>query len=126
MSFILERLHGEGGIRTPDKVLRPYNGLANRRLQPLGHLSRGVIIPAGGSPSKANVPRQPARSDAQLPRCWGPQLLRAAMWPVTHPLQHRSSRPPLVIHLLGAADVALEAVHHDVGRRAAPRGPAGV
>src|SRR5690349_5811547 len=31
--------HGEGGIRTPDKAFRPYNGLANRRLQPLGHLS---------------------------------------------------------------------------------------
>ena len=35
-----ERLHGEGGIRTPDKAFRPYNGLANRRLQPLGHLSQ--------------------------------------------------------------------------------------
>ena len=34
-----EARNGEGGIRTPDKVLRPYNGLANRRLQPLGHLS---------------------------------------------------------------------------------------
>src|SRR3954471_2953584 len=32
-------MHGGGGIRTPDRVLRPYNGLANRRLQPLGHLS---------------------------------------------------------------------------------------
>src|SRR5437879_2458099 len=31
--------YGEGGIRTPDKAFRPYNGLANRRLQPLGHLS---------------------------------------------------------------------------------------
>lgn len=30
---------GDGGIRTPDKGLRPYNGLANRRLQPLGHVS---------------------------------------------------------------------------------------
>ena len=30
---------GERGIRTPDRALRPYNGLANRRLQPLGHLS---------------------------------------------------------------------------------------
>jgi hypothetical protein len=30
---------GEEGIRTPDRVVRPYNGLANRRLQPLGHLS---------------------------------------------------------------------------------------
>ena len=42
---------GDGGIRTPDKGLGPYNGLANRRLQPLGHVSaRGVSIvraPAG-------------------------------------------------------------------------------
>ena len=30
---------GEGGIRTPDRSVSPYNGLANRRLQPLGHLS---------------------------------------------------------------------------------------
>ena len=30
---------GETGIRTPDTGLTPYNGLANRRLQPLGHLS---------------------------------------------------------------------------------------
>ena len=30
---------GEGGIRTLDTDIRPYNGLANRRLQPLGHLS---------------------------------------------------------------------------------------
>ena len=32
---------GEGGIRTPDRSVSPYNGLANRRLQPLGHLSGG-------------------------------------------------------------------------------------
>src|SRR5688572_9574996 len=31
--------NGETGIRTPDTGLTPYNGLANRRLQPLGHLS---------------------------------------------------------------------------------------
>src|ERR1700740_1881413 len=30
---------GEGGIRTLDTGVSPYNGLANRRLQPLGHLS---------------------------------------------------------------------------------------
>jgi hypothetical protein len=30
---------GEGGIRTLDTAFQPYNGLANRRLQPLGHLS---------------------------------------------------------------------------------------
>ena len=31
---------GEGEIRTPDTGFSPYNGLANRRLRPLGHLSR--------------------------------------------------------------------------------------
>ena len=31
--------YGEAGIRTRDTGLTPYNGLANRRLQPLGHLS---------------------------------------------------------------------------------------
>jgi hypothetical protein len=30
---------GERGIRTLDTGVSPYNGLANRRLQPLGHLS---------------------------------------------------------------------------------------
>ena len=30
---------GEGGIRTPGRGFGPYNGLANSRLQPLGHLS---------------------------------------------------------------------------------------
>ena len=37
--------HGNGGggrgIRTLDRALQPYNGLANRRLQPLGHPSAG-------------------------------------------------------------------------------------
>ncbi len=30
---------GEAGIRTLGTAIQPYNGLANRRLQPLGHLS---------------------------------------------------------------------------------------
>src|SRR5690348_214112 len=30
---------GAGGIRTLDTAFQPYNGLANRRLQPLGHSS---------------------------------------------------------------------------------------
>jgi hypothetical protein len=41
---------GEGGIRTPGRGFSPYNGLANRRLQPLGHLSAGVhagVFPRG-------------------------------------------------------------------------------
>ena len=31
---------GEERIRTSDTGLSPYNGLANRRLRPLGHLSK--------------------------------------------------------------------------------------
>src|SRR5271165_5172396 len=42
---------GDGGIRTLDRALQPYNGLANRRLQPLGHVSgcagRGRDMPDG-------------------------------------------------------------------------------
>ncbi len=34
--------HGEGGIRTLDTGLSPYDGLANRCLQPLGHLSKQI------------------------------------------------------------------------------------
>jgi hypothetical protein len=30
---------GEAGIRTLGTAIQPYNGLANRRLKPLGHLS---------------------------------------------------------------------------------------
>ena len=42
---------GERGIRTPDTAFGPYNDLANRRLQPLGHLS-AYGIGACGSPKK--------------------------------------------------------------------------
>src|SRR5579863_7375896 len=49
---------GDGGIRTLDRALQPYNGLANRRLQPLGHISpaREHICPRGRS--KASGPRR--------------------------------------------------------------------
>jgi hypothetical protein len=36
-----EESGGEGGIRTPGRGFGPYNGLANRRIQPLCHLSAG-------------------------------------------------------------------------------------
>ena len=32
--------NGEGGIRTRGRGVYPYDGLANRCLQPLGHLSK--------------------------------------------------------------------------------------
>ena len=34
---------GEGGIRTRGRGVYPYDGLANRCLQPLGHLSKPLI-----------------------------------------------------------------------------------
>ena len=39
---------GAGGIRTLDRALQPYNGLANRRLQPLGHSSVEPDMPDAG------------------------------------------------------------------------------
>jgi hypothetical protein len=45
---------GEGGIRTPDRGVSPYNGLANRRLQPLGHLS-GVFAASGIVPAYGHL-----------------------------------------------------------------------
>ena len=42
------RVGGGRGIRTPDRTFGSYNGLANRRLQPLGHPS--------GIPSPASAP----------------------------------------------------------------------
>jgi hypothetical protein len=35
---------GEAGIRTLDRGLSPYNGLANRRLRPLGHLTARLQV----------------------------------------------------------------------------------
>src|SRR6202167_4716087 len=39
LDFTGKKDGGAGGIRTLDRALQPYNGLANRRLQPLGHSS---------------------------------------------------------------------------------------
>jgi hypothetical protein len=51
---------GDGGIRTLDRALQPYNGLANRRLQPLGHISegqRGFSMPHCSAQGKAGEHR---------------------------------------------------------------------
>ena len=53
-SVLFFRGSGAGGIRTLGTVLRPYNGLANHRLQPLGHSSiylafNDVLILCGDS-----------------------------------------------------------------------------
>src|SRR5690349_4018755 len=41
--FSRAEVGGEAGIRTLDTAFGPYNGLANRRLQPLGHLTVMVV-----------------------------------------------------------------------------------
>src|SRR6266404_3821779 len=47
---------GAGGIRTLDRALQPYNGLANRRLQPLGHSSVKADMPDAGACRKRQIP----------------------------------------------------------------------
>ena len=46
---------GDGGIRTLDRALQPYNGLANRRLQPLGHISGKADMPDAGASRKRQI-----------------------------------------------------------------------
>jgi hypothetical protein len=71
---------GAGGIRTLDRALQPYNGLANRRLQPLGHSSVRADMPDTGAGRKRQI--QFARDDlvprlSSLPAIG--QILRATM-----------------------------------------------
>src|SRR5262249_16812371 len=42
--FAREANGGEAGIRTLGTGFSPYNGLANRRLQPLGHLTAARLL----------------------------------------------------------------------------------
>jgi hypothetical protein len=48
---------GAGGIRTLDRPLQAYNGLANRRLQPLGHSSMSADMPDAGPSRKRQIQR---------------------------------------------------------------------
>src|SRR5450631_2501785 len=52
---IMRRDGGAGGIRTLDRALQPYNGLANRRLQPLGHSSGKADMPDAGASRKRQM-----------------------------------------------------------------------
>ena len=61
---------GAGGIRTLDRALQPYNGLANRRLQPLGHSSCRLDMP-DAMPSRK---RQLQASDSRAIRRRLPSL----------------------------------------------------
>jgi hypothetical protein len=54
---------GAGGIRTLDRALQPYNGLANRRLQPLGHSSVRADMPDAGASRKRQISARGFPSD---------------------------------------------------------------
>ena len=55
MQLIAGKDGGDGGIRTLDRALQPYNGLANRRLQPLGHVSNMADMPDAGATRKRQI-----------------------------------------------------------------------
>ena len=66
LSDLVRHAGGDGGIRTLDRALQPYNGLANRRLQPLGHVSRS-------SARRDICPTHPPNASARrssLAWCW--------------------------------------------------------
>ena len=51
----LSGVNGEVGIRTRGTGINPYNGLANRRFQPLSHLSRLPTIELYASSQKSQA-----------------------------------------------------------------------
>ena len=57
----MDVIGGDGGIRTLDRALQPYNGLANRRLQPLGHISGKADMPDAEASRKRQI------SDQRIP-----------------------------------------------------------
>ena len=61
---------GAGGIRTLDRPLQAYNGLANRRLQPLGHSSvEGGYARARGEPQAADCRPRSSQPNRQPRFC---------------------------------------------------------
>src|SRR5262245_11489171 len=59
---------GDGGIRTLDRPLQAYNGLANRRLQPLGHVSGSADMPDARASRKRQIQRTPDCAPASAAR----------------------------------------------------------
>ena len=62
-----EKNGGEAGIRTLGRGLCPYNGLANRRLQPLGHLTTPQPPESGSGPARTFIISR-RRAKGQPPR----------------------------------------------------------
>jgi hypothetical protein len=59
-----DKVGGDGGIRTLDRALQPYNGLANRRLQPLGHISSAKNPTRDICPTRLPIASAGARTSA--------------------------------------------------------------
>src|SRR6266568_9186426 len=57
---------GEGGIRTPGRGFSPYNGLANRRIQPLCHLSAACFQQLTTVPISPTKERDAERNASML------------------------------------------------------------
>jgi hypothetical protein len=92
---------GDAGIRTLDRALQPYNGLANRRLQPLGHVSSALCaatyarrirpLQARQSNSKASSPDWRTREPAPAERASDTHAHPCRRPPLT---ESRPPRPP--------------------------------
>jgi hypothetical protein len=85
---------GAGGIRTLDRALQPYNGLANRRLQPLGHSSIGADMPDIGASRKPEIVDRLIREGLAVPVSGVERDLRAFWATAFRNIDLRAARSP--------------------------------
>ena len=92
------KIGGAGGIRTLDRALQPYNGLANRRLQPLGHSSIRADMPDAEASRKRQIPgrRIPGHFTT-------PGLLIEALKPILE-TEAGTSGPPICARVANTLD----------------------
>ena len=96
---------GEGGIRTPGTGICPYDGLANRCLKPLGHLSKVFIYNKlcniKISPEIATTPLATPQNDVSfVGKKWIFKGNSMAFTTKTK-LKTRSDKFPLTLHATG-------------------------
>ena len=95
---------GDGGIRTLDRALQPYNGLANRRLQPLGHISAVI----NQTLSAQSQPRQFELAPELTPGGIGPVLDTANAADL--PFNGSADKPDHFLSAASAASAAAQSV----------------
>src|SRR5579872_3061134 len=74
---------GAGGIRTLDTAFQPYNGLANRRLQPLGHSTAFIFSLRDEAEGIIGGPRR-GRAGLFLLPAYAGGAATAPMWRLLH------------------------------------------